>query len=265
LAIRDRRSLAAQVRDDIAAMIVSERYEPNRQVPTEGELAQRFDVSRSTIREALKQLEQEHLIYCVHGVGRFVAPSSASLLEQDITQLTSVSELASSLGITLEARLLDFRTEPASAELARDLGIVEGEPVCCLERARTAMGEPVIVSIDMFPRALCTTELRPERFTGSLLEVMAEWGVELAYARTTVKAATLEKRVAKAVGLPLSLPWILLEQVNYNERNQPVLASRDYHRGDLFRFNVLRRRRRFGAPASGSQTGKEDELGHSRR
>lgn len=247
---RDRRPLATQVRDEIAAAIATEGYGPNRQVPTEGALAERFGVSRSTIREALKQLEQDHVIYCVHGVGRFVAPASQSPWEQDITHLTSVTELAGSLGIALEARTLDFRIEPASADIARDLGLSVGDPVCCLERERLSMGEVAIVSVDVFPRSLCPGDIAPDRFSGSLLEAMAEWGIELAYSNATVRAVTLETRLAKAVGLPQTLPWILLEQVNHTEKHQPVLTSKDYHRGDLFRFHVVRRRRRYGTAQS---------------
>jgi GntR family transcriptional regulator len=240
---RDRRSLVTRVRDGIAQMIVSEQYQPSQRLPTEPELASRFGVSRSTLREALKQLEEDHLIYCIHGVGRFVAHPSPAVLEQDITQLTSVSELASALGITLEARILDFRVEPASEELARDLAIAAGEPIVRLDRVRTAKGEPVIFSVDQFPRSFCPGEPDRRQFEGSLLKTMAAWGIELAYSQAIVKAVTLDHRTAKAIGVPVSLPWILLEQVNYNSRHQPVLASRDYHRGDEFRFSVLRRRR----------------------
>ena len=260
---RDRRSLAARVRDGIAQMIVAENYQPNQRLLTEPELGERFAVSRSTLREALKQLEEDHLIYCIHGVGRFVAPSAPFVLEQDITQLTSVTELASAFGIALKARVLDFSVEPATEEMARDLAITQGEPVVRLVRVRTARDEPVIVSVDQFPRSFCPGELDSTQFEGSLLQVMAEWGIELDYSRATVKAVTLDKKTAGIIGVPVSQPWILLEQVNYNSKHQPVLASRDYHRGDEFRFHVLRRRRRTGVAVPNALMEIDD--GHPRR
>jgi GntR family transcriptional regulator len=113
-----------------------------------------------------------------------------------------------------------------------------------LERIRLAHGEAIIYSVDIFPTDLVTGELHPEEFTGSLLSVMEEkWNTRLAYSKAVLSAVVLDSELGRRVGVADGVPWILMEQVNYDAQDRPILYSTDYHRGDKFQFRVLRRRR----------------------
>ncbi len=106
----DRLPLAYRLRDDLLELLADEQYGANAQLPSEKELSSQFSVSRSTVREALKLLEEERLIYCIHGVGRFMAPEPISMLKGDIVRLESVSEMAARLG---------YRSKPGCSALPR--------------------------------------------------------------------------------------------------------------------------------------------------
>src|SRR5690606_1279531 len=71
--LRDSRTLAVQLRDRIADLIREEGLKPGDRLPTEAQLTQRFRISRPALREALKLLEQDDVIYVEHGRGRFVS------------------------------------------------------------------------------------------------------------------------------------------------------------------------------------------------
>lgn len=62
-----------QVRLEILELIEREGLKAGDQLPTEMALAAEFDVGRTTIREALKLLEQDGVIDVRHGLGRFVS------------------------------------------------------------------------------------------------------------------------------------------------------------------------------------------------
>lgn len=64
-----------QVADDIAALIRSGRLPADSRLPTELELAERYGVSRPTIRSALDFLRRQGLVTVIHGRGTFVSPS----------------------------------------------------------------------------------------------------------------------------------------------------------------------------------------------
>ena len=67
-----RKTLADAVAGKLAASIIDESLQSGNQLPSERELMRKLDVSRSTVREALKVLEENHLIEARPGVGWFV-------------------------------------------------------------------------------------------------------------------------------------------------------------------------------------------------
>jgi DNA-binding GntR family transcriptional regulator len=70
-----------------------------------------------------------------------------------------------------------------------------------------------------------------------------KWNARLSYSKAVLSAVILEPELSQRIRVSDSIPWILMEQVNYNAQDQPVLYSKDYHRGDKIQFRVLRRRR----------------------
>ena len=240
----DRRPLPIQVRDRIWETAQSGAFRPGEKLPSEEELAARFGVSRATVREALKILEEEHVILCRHGVGRFLAPDPSGVLSDDITRLKSVTELSRGLGITTSTRVLSLHEEPANETVRERLGLEPGSTAVVLERVRLARREPIIYSIDIFPRRLAVGELRAKDLQGSLVQVMEEqWGTHMTYSKATISAVVLDGALSERIAVPSGMPWILLEQVSYGPQDRPILYSKDYHRGDKIQFRVLRRRR----------------------
>ncbi len=240
----DRRPLALRLRDRIWNMLQVECYRAGDKLPSENDLAARFGISRATVREALKALEEERVILCRHGLGRFLAPDPSSVLSDEITRLKSVTEMARGLGIPISTQVLSLLEEPAKDMVRTRLNLEPGSTVIILERVRLAHGEVIIFSIDIFPRRLAVGELHPEEFAGSLLSVMEErWNTRLAYSKTVLSAVILDSELSSRTGVACGIPWILMEQVTYDAQDHPVLYSKDYHRGDKIQFRVLRRRR----------------------
>jgi len=241
---KDRRTLAVQVRDLIWTMIQEEHYHPGDRLPSEQELVGRFGISRGALREALKILEEERVVLCQHGIGRFVAPSPSDILSEDITRLKSTTEFANSLGFTFSKRVLSARQEPAAGVICTHLDLPEGVPVMVLERVFNGPEGPIIYSIDIFPRSLVSEDMDMEHFQGSLLQAIEQNGQNrLEYSKTVLRAVILDEELSRRIGTTTCSPWILLEQVNYNGRDRPILYSKDYHCGEKFQFRVLRRRR----------------------
>lgn len=241
--LKDKRSLTVQLRDRLRQLIVEQSYQAGQQLPSEEALVQMFGVSRATVREALKMLEEERVINVRHGLGRFVAYDPTSLISEDITRLESVTEMAGNLGFNLQTEVLEFQAEIPGGKVRTLLNLADGERVYVLKRIRKADGEIFIYSIDIFSESLPGVP-PPESFEGSLVSIMeSEWGARLTYSRTTISATMAEDESPLHAGLESGIPWILLEQINYDQDHRPVLYSRDFHRGDKFQFHVVRRRR----------------------
>jgi GntR family transcriptional regulator len=240
----ERRSLALQLRDQIRSMMKEKYFRAGDQLPSEESMANTFLVSRATVREALKLLEEEKVIIVRHGLGRFVTGDPSDFLTEDISRLESVTEMAAALGIIIETEVVSLRSVPAAGVIQARLNLQPGDAVYILERARKTNGETVIFSIDMFPAQIVPGEIHKEMFQDSLLKLMeGTWGKRLVYSRAVISAEQLDAELCAKIHDSTQSVWILMEQVNYDEGDNPVLYSKDYHRSDKFHFHVLRRRR----------------------
>ncbi len=92
----DSRHLYLQVIDRIKRDIETGVYKEKQKLPSEFELAKQLGVSRATLREALRVLEEENIIIRRHGVGTFV--NARPLFTSGIEQLSSVTDMIRQAG-----------------------------------------------------------------------------------------------------------------------------------------------------------------------
>lgn len=237
---RDRRPLPLQLREGILELIAHDGLRPGDRLPSEAEIAARFDVGRTTAREALKLLEQDGVIDVRHGSGRYV--SHVATLERPLTRLESVTEMMRAHGYSVTDRVVSVAIRAASEDESTALAIPEGTPVVCLERVRLHEGEPLIYSVDVFPRALVLGPVEGIAWSGSLLERLERDGTRITSAVAQLQAVRLPVSGQRAIGRRTGEPWVLLVHRNIDQDGRTAILSHDYYRGDRFTFNVFRRR-----------------------
>jgi GntR family transcriptional regulator len=233
----DGRSLANQLTARLRELISSGVLGGGAQLPTETELAERFRVGRTTVREALKQLENEGAVVVRRGRGRFV--STVPVLHRPITRLESVTKLLAGYGYDVQNRVLHARRRAPSDDEQEQLRLRKGADVFSLERIRLHADEALIYSVDVLP-AERLEPLQHVDWTGSLGDVLSAKRLLPLMSVTTIRAAQLEPEIAAACGTDPGLPWLLMIQLNLLEDGSPIIYSHDYHRGDRFSFDVRR-------------------------
>ncbi|PST18811.1 GntR family transcriptional regulator [Mesorhizobium plurifarium] len=239
--LRDTRTLVIQLRDRIADLIREQGLTPGDKLPTEAQLTERFKISRPALREALKLLEQDGVIYVEHGRGRFVSAMSAVHVERPITVFESVTDMTRHYGYATVSKVLSIAEELPDAVTAGQLRLGNGERVIRLERLRLHKDEPILYCIDYIPRGIIPTRLYDIDWGGSLLDLLEHYRHRPRMSAATVTAVMLPDDVVERNDLRDFGPALLIRETCFNANGVPVVYAVDYHRGSHFSFSLARK------------------------
>jgi GntR family transcriptional regulator len=202
-------------------------------LPSERELAERYSVSRLTLRQAVSELVLEGRLVRRQGSGTFVSPPK---LTQPLA-LVSYTEGMRQQGVEPGRSAVTVEHLPADELLAEDLAIEPGAVVLHLERVLTADGERVGLESTYLPERRFPDLLGRFDPTTSLYAFLRdELGVEFAEARERLETVLATPREALLIGTNPALPMLLLHRVSYDRAGVPIERVRSLYRGDRFSF-----------------------------
>ncbi|MEC3661653.1 GntR family transcriptional regulator [Bacillus subtilis] len=235
----DNRHLYLKVIERIKEDIKNGIYTEKEKLPSEFELSKKLGVSRATLREALRILEEEHVIIRRHGVGTFV--HSKPLFLSGIEQLNSVTKMIEQANMTPGTIFLSSQVLMPSEDDTKRFHLAEGQELFYLERVRTADGQPIVYCIDKIPMNILPNSFshQQESMFG-LLEKNS--GSVISYAVTDIEPIGYHDTISPVLECDPETALLLLKQTHYDQHDKPVLYSLNYFRADKFRFHVLRKR-----------------------
>ena len=207
------------------------------QIPTEASLCERYDVSRTVVRQALSDLERTGLVTRVKGKGTFVAEPKVS--EFVAQSLTSLHEDLTARGERLETKVLRLEVEPVSPHVGSMLELPESEQIVLLERLRFLRGEPLVVTTAYMPYSICAPILELDMSDRSLFETYEQvLGLKLHRGSRSIEARAATGEVAHHLGVPEGSPVLAFSGVTYLDDGRPIEYFIGLHRGDRSRFET---------------------------
>lgn len=234
------RSRALVARDMLLRLIQDGGYKPGDQLPSERQMAEQFSVSRPTVREALRILEEEGRITRRVGLGTFV--NSALVVDAGLETLSSFTEIMAAAGFTAGTSQLEVTETVMSADEAELFKVAPGTPQILVERVRTLDDHPVMYSVHRFPKSLIG-EVPLERYRGSLFALFEERsGIRLTYAYSSVYATVAGELIAEKLGCAPENALLVLDELTYGIDDQLLATGLSHFRGDVHRYHILRRR-----------------------
>lgn len=226
-----------QLKQLLVAEIGQRGLSPGDLLPGDHALCERYDVSRTVVRQALTELEHEGVVERVKGRGTYVArPKTAEGLVQS---LTGLFEDVAARGGHLRSVVRTLRVVPADDHVAAQLRIAANAPVILLERLRLVEGQPWVLTVTHLPYQL-VAGLENEYLTDVSLYAILEqrYGVRLARGRRSVEATVATTELATALGVAVGAPVLVLRSLSFGVDGRPVESFVAYHRGDRSRFEV---------------------------
>jgi len=236
MAIPDRGAptpLYHQVKTLLLRDIENGRFRAGEQLPTEDALSLQFQVSKITIRQALRELSSLGYVRREQGRGTFVQRPP---VEQGPRELTSFSDEMRRHGMIASSRVLDRGAIAASAELAAELGLDPGDDVFRLRRLRLADREPMGVQTTFLALSL-VPGIEAEPFgTTSLYEILrTRYRLHPIRARETHRAVAIGGDIAALLGVPAGSPGMAAERVAYLADGRPLEYVESIMRGDRYK------------------------------
>ena len=241
---RSRPTLSDRVADELRTEVHSGVYGPGEQLPAEPELAQRFGVSRATIRSAITSLVSELLLEKRRGKGTFVLRSNGDP-SHGFEQLVGITEAIRSLGKHPTVVNLTLDTLTASREFCETHGIDEGVELTQITRTWLVDSRPAVHGVDWVPLGVLGDRGSLTRFSvdQSLSARLAEHGVQIASAMSRIQPALAGHSVGAELDLAPTDPVLLIRQVHYDNGpdSRAVLYSDQYWGGRALQLHIVRR------------------------
>jgi len=236
----DHRHLYLQVIDHLKSDIENGIFKENEKLPSEFELSKSLGVSRATLREALRLLEEENIIVRRHGVGTFVNPKP--VFTSGIEQLSSISSMIEEVGMEPGTIYISSAASVSTEEDIKRFQCDEDESIMTIKRVRTADGEPVVYCIDQVPNSFLPADFLT-RENSSIFQALEESGtIHVSYAVTYIDPIGYHNEVSPILNCKADQALLVLKQFHYDDNDRVVLYSRNYFRADKFSFHVVRKR-----------------------
>jgi GntR family transcriptional regulator len=201
------------------------------QIPGEQDLCELYGVSRTVVRQALRELELEGVINRRKGKGTFISlPKISEGLAQ---KLTGFYQDMVERGLKPVTKVLHQNVTPSNEKVARFLNISLGDKVIEILRLRFVNEEPIQLVTTYIPFASVDLTNR------SLYEYLEqEAGIIITKGRRYIEAVLANETEAALLGIERGAPLLVLDSISFTENGQPVEYYHALHRGDRSRFEV---------------------------
>ena len=190
-----------QIYDYFKNKIRAEELKEGEGLPPERDLAKIFEVSRETVRQALKKLEEENYIYRIHGNGTFV---SNKIIQQDLTNFYSFYEETVKTGKIPSSKVLGYDIINADEEMIEIFKIPSSVNILHIKRLRLIDDVPAI-----YEKAM-------ESFSPVLVE---------------------NKKILNHLGYKHKAVCMLIKRLTY-EKSKIIEYTVSYARGDKYEYKV---------------------------
>ena len=212
------------------------RLKPYDRLPSEKELCEQWQASRSTVRKAMDQLADRGKIFRVPGKGSFVAFPKIS---HETTQILSFTEKMKAQGLDVVTKLIQHEVIEPNEEIVAALKLADGERVLKIQRLRIVKDEPLVLQTAFMRSNICGKLVKADLESKSLNSILLEQcNIRLSRSDILIEAPILSPKEKQLLGNPRISVFLAVIGLTFDQYDKPIRFSRGIFRGDRVRLKI---------------------------
>lgn len=211
-------------------------YQPGDRIPSEAHLCEKYSISRTTVRQALKELVNEGKIDRTQGRGSFVP---YSFNKRSPYRLSGFSAEMKDQGIKVQSRILDKQVFIPGTDIQHVLRLEYGEAVIHIRRLRVFQDQHIGVESTYLPFERFFPLLEEDLENKSLYRIFVD-RFETAPTRVELSLSAVESTSLNLPGFQVDsgISMIHFNSITFDQNNLVFEHTLSYYRGDFYQFHV---------------------------
>lgn len=231
--------LYLQLKEQIRSSILDGTYPPHSQMPSESDMVKFFNVSRTTVRQALRDLQSDGLIFKVPGKGSFVSRPKAT---QELISLQGFGEAMIAKGHETFSTFLGAR-EIIENSTVRSKLKCESADIMEIRRLRYLNREPISVDITYVPCSIGRRLILEDLATQDIFVILEnKYGLQLGRAEIQLESILSDDALSRLLKIEAGSPILRMERLTYTAEDVPIDYEHIYYRGDALKYMISLRR-----------------------
>jgi GntR family transcriptional regulator len=228
--------LYSRIKEVLRERILDGTYPVHSKLPSESELMKTFEVSRITVRQALRDLHKEGLTFSIQGKGTFVTKPKAV---QELTRLQGFGEAMARKGYETYSKLIGASEVAADEAVARALQLQPRSTVVQLQRVRYLNRSAVSLDVSYFPVEVGRRLLQEDLATRDIFEILEnDHAYKLDKADLTIDAIVADRRLAGHLGIQEGSAVLRIERLTHVNNGRPLDFEYLYYAGDAYQYRL---------------------------
>ncbi|MBU3145156.1 GntR family transcriptional regulator [Clostridium sp. CF012] len=220
---------------DIVIKDIEECMKERDKLLSERDFCEKYDVSRSTVRQALLELESEGYIYKVHGKGTFVLPKR---MKQDLLKFYSFTEEMKRNSRNPTSKVLSFEIIECNEKISGRMNLKIGDTIYKFTRLRLADDVPMIIETSYIPYNRFPGITKFDLESKAMYDIFSKrFNAKFTMAEEYFEPVMTNENEASHLKISKKIPSLKIERFTY-EQGEVIEYTVSIARGDKFKYHV---------------------------
>ncbi len=230
--------LYVQIAEIVRRDIENGTLRPGERLPNELEMADRYGVSRLTVRKSFQILSREGILTQRQGKGTFIQEMPP--IREGLSSLHSLSTVIEQHGAVPRVDVLNLRMIKAPPAVARKLRLDPGnDTVLYIERRHRIDNDPVALAMIYLPYELGKDFTAKDVESKSILSLLRErHHIRLKEGQESIWASSAGRSMARLLDIGVQAPVLVAELLTCSDEGVPVELIALFYRGDMYEVSV---------------------------